>query len=86
MTELGNYIQKSISKYNVTSSENKVWNTDSSKKAINISLAMTACVAHSVNILSFLLKNSINPINKIIEEDVTFISVCEGIKAKMLEK
>lgn len=86
LTELGNYIQKSISKYNVTSSENKVWNTDSSKKAINISLAMTACVAHSVNILSFLLKNSINPINKIIEEDVTFISVCEGIKAKMLEK
>ena len=86
LTELGNYIQKSIAKYNVTSSENKVWNTNSSKQAINISLAMITCTAHSVNILSFMLKNSINPIVKAIEDDVTFISVCEGIKAKIAEK
>lgn len=77
LDDLGKHIQKTISNINfdgIQKNKGESLNIPNTKEVISIAVSMISCSAQSVNIMSYTLKNSINPIHSAIVEDAVFIA------------
>ena len=77
LDDLGKHIQKTISDVNfdgLQKNKGESLNIPNTKEVISIAVNMVSCGAQSVNIMSYVLKNSTNPIHNAIVEDAVFIA------------
>lgn len=77
LDDLGKHIQKTINDVNfdgLQKNKGESLNVPNTKEVISIAVNMVSCGAQSVNIMSYILKNSTNPIHNAIVEDAVFIA------------
>lgn len=80
LDDLGKHVQKSLndSAINVMSpKETASINLSNIKEVSTVAINMVSCAAQSVNIMSYFLKNEVNPIHKVIVEEVVILAATE---------
>lgn len=80
LDDLGKHVQKSISDSgieNITTKDSSKVNLSNVKEVSTVAINMVSCAAQSVNIMSYFLKNEVNPIHKVIVEEVAILAATE---------
>lgn len=80
LDDLGKHVQKSISDSGIDSITTKDLpkvNLSNVKEVSTVAINMVSCAAQSVNIMSYFLKNEVNPIHKVIVEEVAILAATE---------
>lgn len=80
LDDLGKHVQKSISDSGIdriTTKDSSKVNLSNIKEVSTVAINMVSCAAQSVNIMSYFLKNEINPIHKVIAEEVAILAATE---------
>lgn len=80
LDDLGKHVQKSISDSgidSITTKDSSKVNLSNVKEVSTVAINMVSCAAQSVNIMSYFLKNEVNPIHKVIVEEVAILAATE---------
>lgn len=80
LDDLGKHVQKSLNDSGLDVISNKDTakvNLSNVKEVSTVAINMISCAAQSVNIMSYFLKNEINPIHKVIVEEVVTLAATE---------
>ena len=80
LDDLGKHVQKSISDSGIdriTTKDSSKVNLSNIKEVSTVAINMVSCAAQSVNIMSYFLKNEINPIHKVIAEEAIILAATE---------
>ena len=77
LDDLGKHVQKSISDSGIdriTTKDSSKVNLSNIKEVSTVAINMVSCAAQSVNIMSYFLKNEINPIHNVIAEEAIILA------------
>lgn len=80
LDDLGKHVQKSLNDSGLDVISNKDTakvNLSNVKEVSTVAINMISCAAQSVNIMSYFLKNEVNPIHKVIVEEVVTLAATE---------
>lgn len=80
LDDLGKHVQKSISDSGIdriTTKDSSKVDLSNMKEVSTVAINMVSCAAQSVNIMSYFLKNEINPIHKVIAEEAIILAATE---------
>lgn len=80
LDDLGKHVQKSLNESgidNITTKDSSKVNLANVKEVSSVAINMVSCAAQSVNIMSYFLKNEVNPIHKVIVEEVAILAATE---------
>ena len=80
LDDLGKHVQKSISDSGIdriTTKDSSKVNLSNIKEVSTVAINMVSCAAQSVNIMSYFLKNEINPIHNVIAEEAIILAATE---------
>lgn len=80
LDDLGKHVQKSLNDSGLEVISNKDTakvNLSNVKEVSTVAINMISCAAQSVNIMSYFLKNEVNPIHKVIVEEVVTLAATE---------
>lgn len=80
LDDLGKHVQKSISDSSIdriTTKDSSKVNLSNIKEVSTVAINMVSCAAQSVNIMSYFLKNEINPIHNVIAEEAIILAATE---------
>lgn len=80
LDDLGKHVQKSISDSGIdriTTKDSSKVNLSNMKEVSTVAINMVSCAAQSVNIMSYFLKNEVNPIHKVIAEEAIILTATE---------
>ena len=80
LDDLGKHVQKSISDSGIdriTTKDSSKVDLSNMKEVSTVAINMVSCAAQSVNIMSYFLKNEINPIHNVIAEEAIILAATE---------
>ena len=80
LDDLGKHVQKSISDSGIdriTTKDSSKVDLSNIKEVSTVAINMVSCAAQSVNIMSYFLKNEINPIHNVIAEEAIILAATE---------
>lgn len=80
LDDLGKHVQKSISDSGIdriTTKDSSKVDLSNIKEVSTVAINMVSCAAQSVNIMSYFLKNEVNPIHKVIAEEAIILAATE---------